>query len=249
MFCVTLIFIMKGTASAALTVAVNQDHINIGFFYHGSTVTVKGISDPGSDLIIKVTSSYGHQSLRKKEKVAGLVWLNGGALKFDHVPTLYSLHSTKKINDILSEVERDKYVIGYGSLGGTTLIQPVADKAEKTKWFNEFIKFKEDSKLYCNSFGDISVKTNGKEQDYYVLIPWPYQATPGEYIITVYAAKDQKVVETAESKVIVEQVGLVKAFAEMAKNSAVLYGIISIVVALVAGFVVGLIFRKGGGAH
>ncbi len=43
--------------------------------------------------------------------------------------------------------------------------------------------------------------------------------------------------------------GLVKSFADMAKNSAALYGAISILAALVAGFGVGLIFRKGGGAH
>jgi hypothetical protein len=65
----------------------------------------------------------------------------------------------------------------------------------------------------------------------------------------VYAVKDNKVVERAESKVFVEQVGIVKSFARMAKDSAAAYGLISILAALGAGFGVGMVFRKGGGAH
>jgi hypothetical protein len=67
--------------------------------------------------------------------------------------------------------------------------------------------------------------------------------------VTAYAVKDKKVVETATADVSVDQVGLVKSFADMAKNKAAVYGIISILAALCAGFGVGLVFRKSGGAH
>jgi len=241
--------LMNGTAFAALTAAANKYRIKIDFFYHGSSLSVSGVSDLGADLIIKIASPDGHQALRKKGKIAGFLWMNVGELKFDHMPSMYSLHSTKKVGDILSLEDRDKYVIGLEPLGKKTVIEPVANEAEKTKWFNEFVRFKEDSKLYSESNGDISVKANGKEQVYYALVQWPFQATPGEYIISVYEVKDKKVVDTAEAKVVVEQVGVVKSFAAMAKNNAALYGTISILVALVAGFGVGLIFRKGGGAH
>jgi F0F1-type ATP synthase membrane subunit c/vacuolar-type H+-ATPase subunit K len=49
--------------------------------------------------------------------------------------------------------------------------------------------------------------------------------------------------------VLVEQVGMVKSLAGMAKENAALYGGLSILAALGAGFGVGLVFRKGGGAH
>ena len=47
----------------------------------------------------------------------------------------------------------------------------------------------------------------------------------------------------------VEQVGMVKTLAGMAKDSAAVYGFLSIGIALSAGFGVGLVFRKGGGSH
>ena len=245
---VTIAF--TGTASAMLTAKANHDHITIDFFYHGSTVSVRGISEPGTDLIIKITSPEGHQVLKQKGKVAGVLWMNVGQLKFEKTPNFYEVFSTKKMEDILSREEMEKYVIGYPALAKHVDITPVANEEEKTKWFEEFVKFKEESKVYVTSSGKIETTLNADgKQEYYVLTDWPYQAQPDDYLVSVYAVKDNKVIEQAQSKVNVEQVGMVKTLATMAKNSPAIYGFLSIGVALGAGFGVSMVFRKGGGAH
>ncbi len=127
----------------------------------------------------------------------------------------------KSLEDILSREELEKYTIGYPALEKHVEITPVANEEEKAKWFDEFVKFKEDSHVYATSFGKIETKTNADgRQEYYILTDWPYQAAPGDYLVTVYAVKNGKVVEQAESKVNVEQVGMVKTLATMAKNNA-----------------------------
>jgi uncharacterized protein (TIGR02186 family) len=237
-------------ASATLTAKANHDHITIDFFYHGSTVSVRGESDPNVDLVIKITSPEGHQVLKQKGKVGGMLWMNVGQLKFENTPNFYEIFSTKKIDDILSREEMEKYTIGYTALQKHVDVTPVANEEEKTKWFSEFVRFKEDSKVYATSFGKIETTMNKDgRQDYYILTDWPYQAQPGDYLVSVYAVKNGRVVEQAETKVNVEQVGMVKTLATMAKNNAAFYGILSIGVALGAGFGVSLVFRKGGGAH
>ncbi len=242
-------FLFSGRAAAELTIKANHDYIKIDFLYHGSSVSIRGVSDPGTDLIIKITAPEGHQALKKKGKVAGLLWMNVGELKFEHVPNLYFLHSTKKLDDILSREEMDKYVLGYPALEKHIDLSPVSTNEEKDTWFREFLRFKEASRLFATSVGKISSTINNGKQDYYILSEWPYQALPGNYIVTVYEVKDRKVVEMAETKVMVEQVGVVKTLSGMAKNNASLYGMLSILAALSAGFGVGMIFRKGGGAH
>jgi len=248
-FAVFALLLMAERASAELTATANHDHIKIDFFYHGSTVSVRGISEPNTDLIIKITSPEQHQELREKGKVAGLLWMNVGKLNFENAPNLYSLHSTRDIDNILSREELDKYVIGYSALEKHTEIIPAANEDEKKMWFDHFIKFKESSKLYMVSSGKINLTEKDGKQNYYVLLEWPYQARPDHYTITVYAVKNRKVVETAETHVSVEQVGVIKSLAGMSKNNGALYGIISILAALGAGFGVGMVFRKGGGAH
>jgi len=244
-----LILAAAGNASAKLTATANHDHIKIDFFYHGSSVSVRGISDPGIDLVMKITSPEGHQELRKKGKLAGFLWMNVGKLTFENAPKFYAIHSTKKLEDILSREEMETYGLGYPALEKHVEISPVGSEDEKADWFNQFVKFKEASKLYSVSSGKINMTEQGGKQNYYVLLEWPYQALPDNYTITVYAVKDKKVVETAETHVLVEQVGMVKSLAGMAKNNGAFYGIISILAALGAGFGVGMVFRKGGGAH
>ena len=240
---------LSGRAFAQLTVIPNHDHISIDFFYHGSNVSVRGISDPDTDLIIKISSPDGHQALRQKGKVGGLLWMNVGTIDFEQVPSLYYLASSKKVDDILSKEEVAKYVIGYEALEKHVELKPVKDEEEKSRWFNEFLKYKEHSKLYSSASGNITFSQKDGKQNYYTLFEWPYQAAPGDYTVTVYAVKNNKVVEKAEQKIVVAQAGVVKQLAGMAKNNAAVYGILSILAALGAGFGVGLIFRKGGGAH
>jgi hypothetical protein len=142
-----------------------------------------------------------------------------------------------------------KDVLGLAALEKHIGLTPVKDEGEKAKWFNEFLKYKENSNLYSVSSGNITFSQNNGKQNYYTLFDWPYQAPPGEYTVTVYAVKNGKVIEKAESKIRVEQAGLVKRLAGMAKNNAAVYGLLSILAALGAGFGVGMVFRKGGGAH
>jgi len=243
------IFIFSNEVFAELTVNANHDHIKIDFFYNGSTVSISGLSEANTDLIIKIASPEGHEVLKQKGKVAGFLWMNTGTLKFENVPNLYSIHSTRKIEEILNQEEMDKYIIGYPSLEKHIEITSVANEEEKTKLFDEFLKYKESSNLYTNTFGNIATRARDSKQNYYIKTNWPYQAPPGEYLVTVYAIKGKKVVEKAEARVSVEQVGIVKTLFDMAKNKGALYGIISIIAALGAGFGVGLIFRKSGGAH
>ena len=255
-FFISALFVLMGAflpldddAAAELTAKANHDRISIDFFYHGSTIGISGISDPGTDLIVTVTAPDGRQALKKKGKVGGVLWMNVGDVKFERVPNVYFLHCTKEIGTILSGGEMEKYALGYPALKKHIGISPVSNDGEKGAWFKEFVRFKESCKLYATSYGKISTELKDGKQNYHILTQWPHQAPPGKYLVTVYAVKDNKVVEKAEANVLVEQAGVVKMLYDMARNNAVLYGIISIIAALGAGFGVGLIFGKGGGAH
>lgn len=243
------ILLSGGQSDADLSIKANHDHIKVDFFYHGSTVSVSGESDAGTDLIVKITSPDGHQVLKKKGKAGGFLWMNVGDLNLEHTPNLYFLHSTGNLDDILAPDELNKYVLGYRAVEKHADINPVKDDSDEEQWFNEFVKFKETSKLYDMSSGKITVSEENGRQKYYILCDWPYQASPGDYLVTVYAVKDKKVIEKAEAKVKVEQVGVVKSLFDLANNRGGLYGLISIFAALGAGFGVGMVFGKGGGAH
>jgi uncharacterized protein (TIGR02186 family) len=236
-------------AAAEISLVANHDHITVDFFYHGSTVSARGTTDPGTDVIVKIAGPDGKETLKQKGKTAGVLWMNVGTLHFENTPNLYEIFSTRPVEHILAPEEANREVIGYPALGRHLAVQPVASPAEREKWVGEFIRFKETSKLYGGSTGTIATQVKDGRQAYYINTAWPFQAPPGAYTVTAYAVRDGKVIEKTEKPVNVEQAGVVRALSGMARNNGALYGLLSIAMALGAGFGVGLIFRKGGGAH
>jgi len=242
-------FALPAVAGAQLTARANHDHITMDIFYHGNEVSVRGICDPGVDLVVKIESEDADISLKKKDKVGGILWMNTGEEEFKNVPELYFMQSSGELDAIAAPEEQDRYVMGYKALENHAAIEPAETQAEKDRWFSEFVKFKEASRLYFTKTGGFEMSSKDGVQSYFMKFDWPYQAKPGDYRVTVLALKDGKVVETANSAVKVEQVGMVKTLSGMAKNKGALYGGLSVIIALAAGFGVGIVFKKGGGAH
>lgn len=236
-------------AAADISLVANHDHITIDFFYHGSSVSARGLTDPGTEVIVKIAGPDGKEKLKQKGRTAGVLWMNVGTLHFENAPNLYEIYSTRPIEQILAPEEADREVIGYRALGKHMELEPVASAEDREKWVGEFIKFKENSKLYSGATGGIKIEPKDGLQEYYIKTEWPFQAPPGDYTVTAYAVRDGKVIEKIVKPVDVKQVGIVRALSRLAKNNGALYGLLSIAMALGAGFGVGLVFRKGGGAH
>lgn len=156
-----LIGLSGGTAAATLTAKANHDHITIDFFYHGSTVSVRGEADPDADLVIKIAQPNGHEVMKQKGKKAGFLWMNVGTLTFGNVPQLYEIHSTKPLEQLLGEEERTAHALGYEALAEHAEIAPLETEAEKSRWFAEFVKYKEGSQLYAASSGKTPSPTRG----------------------------------------------------------------------------------------
>ena len=129
---------------------------------------------------------------------------------------------------------------------------PISDKIESPamevdarKWFPEFVKFKEKDRLYTVQAGTVTRTDAG---GYRLEVDWPFQAPPGDYAVEVFAVSGGRVVEHGECTLTVARSGMVARLSTLAFNSAPLYGLIAIVVAMASGFAVGAVF-KGGGGH
>ncbi|NOZ67684.1 MAG: hypothetical protein GXP46_00210 [Deferribacteres bacterium] len=247
---ITVLMLLSSASDVLSTTAtVSPDSIKVDSFYHGSKITIKGETEADKEIIIKISSPPIKTSLRKKGKAAGILWMNIGELEFHPVPDVYFIYSTQDINTILGESEQDKYTIGYDAFKRLVEVSPVSDDAEKKKWVEEFIKFKEKNKVYGVFPGKIEASTGNGKKTYTLVLDWPYQAPPQEYTISIYAVKDGVVQYRTEQPLIVEKTGALRFLSNMAFNNAAVYGIVSIIIAIVAGFVVSLIFRgesKGG---
>jgi hypothetical protein len=117
--------------------------------------------------------------------------MNVGQLKFEHTPNFYAIYSTRKLDEMMGKEEMEKYVIGYPALEKHVAVTPASNEEEKAKWFNEFVKYKEASNVYVSSSGKISTTAKADGRQEYHPADWPYQAAPGDYLVTVYAVKTE----------------------------------------------------------
>jgi uncharacterized protein (TIGR02186 family) len=246
---VTSCILFSGGPAWALTTEVTPQNIPINIMYHGAQVTVKGASDANDDLIIKISSEPADAHMKFKGKAAGLFWMKMGDISFEHVPTVYLLYSSRSLDSLLQENDRVSEGIGFESIKVGAKMETSAAGMDPDRWIAEFIKFKKAEKLYEIEEGAITKTSGTLGGEYQLDIKWPYQAAPGTYTIEVLAVRDGKVVDRAETSLTVARTGIVEKLSNLAFNHASVYGIISIVVAMAAGFAVGALFKKGGGAH
>lgn len=252
----TLIFIIAcsmilfpGSNALSITSTVSPDHISVNSLYRGSKIVVTGEIEAGREAIIKISSPVIRTHLRKKGKAGGILWMNIGELEFNPVSEIYLLYTTQELNSILNESEQDKYGIGYDAFRRSVEVSPVTDGAERARWIKEFIKFKESNRIYGLFQGKIETRTKGNKKTYSLTVDWPYQAPPREYTVSAYTVKNGLISGESSSTLVVEKVGVLRFLSNMAFNNAAVYGIVSIFIAVFAGFIVSMVFKGGGGGH
>ena len=236
-------------AAQALTCSVTPDKIPITFTYHGAQLAITGQSASTDDLVVTITSEPVDTALKNYEKVGGLVWMKKGSLEFKDAPRVYLLSSTADLSRILDAAELSRNLLGFDALRGHIRIEDSKGNPADGKWFDEYLKFKKQENVYDMREGAIVRQHGENGNTYKVDVAWPYQAPPGIYTVNVLAVRNGKVVERASANIEVKSTGLVAALSKMAFDQAGLYGIMAVIVALLAGLGVGAIFKKGGGSH
>ncbi len=230
----------------ALTCETTPGKIPITLGYHGTKVTIQGKDLHAPDVIVQIHSDIGEEHLKYIGKASGIFWMKLGNMIFENVPAVYLVYSNRNIHEILPSQKCEELSIGFDSLKKKAKIRSSLKDLDREKWLAEFLKFKQKEHLYREQPGIVKVdQANGA---YSVEIDWPFEAPPGEYFVEVFAVQNGEVVDKAESKIKVERVGIEKQLSHMAFERPALYGIIAIIVAIVAGFGVGMVF-KGGGGH
>ena len=237
--------------ASAITCAVSPEVVPILLRYNGADLSVTGTSKAGDDLIIRISNDHSDAHYKYKGKAAGLFWMKKGDVSFKNVPGVYMLYSTGEIDHLLNEETQKSNQIGIKGLKAASTMETESTElqGQDERWKNEFIRFKESQKLYAIHTGTVT-RQHGQEKDtFQVDVRWPYQAGPGTYTVEALAIRNGQIVETSKSQFTVKRAGLVKKLSTMAFKNSALYGLMAVVIAIIAGFAVGIIFKKGGGAH
>ena len=77
----------------------------------------------------------------------------------------------------------------------------------------------------------------------------PPKLPPGTYTIKLIAIKDSRIIENISSTLNVRFEGLPKLISFLAFRHATMYGVVATLIAIMAGLLMGMVFRGGKGRH
>lgn len=243
MMALGLAMLPAGAAPQAQSLVADLSHhliaITTGFV--GIQVVAFGVAESGRDVIVTVQGPREDLVVRRKSRVAG-VWINRDRLAFARVPAYYAVASTGPLEQIARPAVLAQLEIGTAYLDLEPIDASGVDVSEIASFRDALIRGKQEQGLYSrrpvpiNFIGEELFRTN---------LVFPANVPPGIYQVQVFELQDGFAGDAQRSTLVVSKVGFEADIYDFAQHRAALYGLAAIVIAIVAGWLAGVIFRRG----
>ena len=226
-------------ARAAAVLADLSSHIiAIGGGFIGDSVVLFGSTDGPGDIIAVIRGPERDVTVWRKGKVAG-IWINADSLTFDNIPAFYAVVASRPIEQLINPSTAALYKIGTAQLKYETL-SPAAP--ERTRRFADaLIREQQRAGLFVADTGRVTFLG---ERLFRATLAFPPNVPTGTYLVQVFLIRDGDVVTGQTTPLVVSKVGLDAEVSDFAIREAAAYGAIAIAVALAAGWLASLPFRR-----
>jgi uncharacterized protein (TIGR02186 family) len=231
----------------AADLRVSPQSIRAGTLYRGAEVHIAADIPLSDGAVIKIEGGNKELVLNRKGKL-GIVWLNVAKVMVKNAPQIYILASSDALEEICSQEDRKRLGLGFDALKGELEFE--SEKPLTGSEFHEFLKLKRHSGAYSADQSAELKPAGAGRQELSAVLSVPPTIPPGEYKVLLYYFRDRSLAGEAEATLSIEEVGFPLLMTDLAYEHAGPYGILAIVVAMVAGVVIGLVFSaRRGRAH
>ncbi|MGE4610216.1 MAG: TIGR02186 family protein [Paracoccaceae bacterium] len=244
-----IIFLIIGLFAATITNAqetivseLSQDGVSITATFDGSEIFLFGAikrdaplnSSAGKlDVIIEVSGPPTNTLVRQKERKI-IIWVNAESVEMERAPSYYSIAATGPLEELVSESER--------SLRNLGLDYAVRVANPEDEEFREaVIRLHQKNGTYAT---EVTPVTLTEETLFTTKLAMPVNVVEGEYTVKTMLVRDRQVISTSISTITVRKAGVEKWVYDLAHEQAFIYGLLSLAVALLAGWTASEVFRR-----
>lgn len=228
-----------GIARAADLVADLSDHlVAITTGFAGTEVLLYGaVGEPG-DIVVVVRGPERRTTLRRKSQVAG-IWMNTSSMAFERVPVYYAVASSSPLSEIAAPGELSRLQIGVENLRPAPL--SIASANIVAEWRAALIRNKQRDGLYVSRVGSVSFLADTL---FRTKIHFPANVPTGIYLAEVYLLRNGLVVGAQTTPLNIRKAGTEADLYDFAHEQSGLYGLVAVFLALMAGWLAHLAFRR-----
>tara|TARA_R110002124_G_scaffold105164_2_gene255804 strand:+ start:2370 stop:3116 length:747 start_codon:yes stop_codon:yes gene_type:complete len=224
-----------------ITIDLTDPIVSITTGFTGTDLLLYGAVKQAGDLVVVVRGPARDEVVRRKEKVLG-VWVNRDELVFDKVPSYYRIASNRPLKEFMNPEDADRLQIGLSNLD---LRAKVSGKLlpEAPYDFREgLIRNLQRIGLYMTKPDNVVFLS---EQLFRTRLRFPANVSVGTFTIEVYLFRDNKLQSTATTLLTVRKFGVEAQVYDLAHRYSLAYGVLAVIIAVVAGWAANAAFRKG----
>ncbi len=221
----------------------SQNAVQITATFVGSEILIFGAVKretpaPESDLQVAVVVEGPSVPLtvRRKEKRFG-IWVNTDAVGIDRVPSFYAVATSAPIGEVVTQaVDRRLHISIPEAIRGVH-----SEAVDDPESFSEaVVRIRERSGLYKVAEGAVNL---ADDILFDTSIELPANLTEGDYTVRIYLTRGGEVVADFADTIGVRKVGLERWLYNLAHEQSLLYGLMSLAIAVVAGWSASAFFR------
>ena len=241
-----LILLLAAPAQAEEVVAeLSQTRVSITADFTGSDILLFGAvkredpipEDSSLEVLVTVEGPKVPVTVRRKSKRFG-IWINTDAAEIDAAPSFYAIATTSPISKVLSQTEDLRHHVTIPR--AIRAVDTGAVVSELDSFLDALVRIRESTDAYQLLEGSVKLTSDTLFSTRFAL---PSNLTEGIYRTRVFLTRDGQVVDAYETAIDVRKVGLERWIYNLAHQQPLVYGILSLVIAIAAGWSASAVFR------
>lgn len=240
-----LIWMPLAATAERVVLGLSQDEVAITATFDGSTLLIFGAvkretpipDDTDLQVIITLTGPSQPVDVRRKERRFG-IWVNADSVHLSSAPSFYAVASTAPLPQILSATENLRHGITVDRALSTVGANTAVPDAEN--FTAALVRIRSADMLYQSLEGAVVID---QQTLFRTSLDLPANLVEGSYSTRIFLLRDKQVVDRYDTTIDVHKVGLERWLFTLAHEKPLIYGVMSLVIAIAAGWAASAAFR------
>ena len=240
--CLWFIALTTTAAAEEIVLGMDNDTIAITTSFDGSSILIFGavkreapMKETPLEVIVAVAGPKEQVEVRRMSRTFG-VWANTDRIQVDAAPSFYAVATSNDWDKVITETEDLRHRISIPKA-----IRAVDTKVTDVENFNDaLIRIRQNEQVYSINDGGVVLEDQTLFQTRVFL---PAKLTEGDYQTRIFLTRDGLVVSQYETTIGVYKAGLEEFLYSMAHEQPFLYAIMSLIIAVAAGWGASAFFR------
>jgi uncharacterized protein (TIGR02186 family) len=227
-----------------IVAGLSQNRVSITADFDGSEILIYGAvkreapaPDVPMEVIVTVEGPSTPLTIRQKSRWFGM-WVNTSAVQIDVAPSFYAIATTGPLRQIISDTENLRYKVTIPSVISAIGITSETDTPDD--FITGLLRIRLGEGRYRLDQGAVEFL---EETLFRADVVLPANLTDGEYRVRIFLTREGRVIDRQERVIGVRKEGMERFVYNLAKDQPLVTGIVSVLMAVLAGWAASAAFR------